>query len=53
MKIENGKIVEVTEMELFSLYLKRGMDDVMDFHEYRRRMEYAGCTVTEENADGK
>ena len=45
MKVENGKIVEVTEQELFSLYLERGMDDVVDFHEYRWRMEKAGCVV--------
>lgn len=45
MKVENGKIVEVTENELFSLYLERGMDDVMDFNEYRWRMEKAGCRV--------
>ena len=45
MKIENGKIVEATENELFSLYLDRGMDDIMDFHEYRYRMEVAGCAV--------
>ena len=35
MKIENNKFVELTEAELFSLYLERGMDDAMDFHEYR------------------
>lgn len=45
MKIENGKIVEITENELFSLYLERNMDDVMDFREYRYRMEKAGCVV--------
>lgn len=47
MKTENGKIVEITESDLFSLYLDRGMDDIMDFYEYRRRMEAAGCVVTE------
>ena len=47
MKIENGKIIEVTETELFSLYLDRGMDDVMDFHEYKARMKRAGCEVCE------
>lgn len=53
MKVEDGKIVEATENELFSLYLERGMDDVMDFHEYRRRMEHAGCRVRDgESIDG-
>ena len=45
MKVENGKIVEATEDELFGLYLDRGMDDVMDFHEYENRMQKAGCVV--------
>ena len=47
MKVENGKIVSATEEELFSLYLEREMDDVMDFHEYKRRMKNAGCEVEE------
>ena len=47
MKIENNKFVELTETELFSLYLERGMDDVMDFHEYRNRMEDCGCKIIE------
>ena len=51
MKVVNSKIVEATENELFHLYLEREMDDVMDFHEYRRRMEAAGCTV--KDGDGK
>ena len=45
MKIENGKIVEAAENELFDLYLKRGMDDIMDFNEYMRQMSKAGCVV--------
>lgn len=46
MKVENGKIVEITEDELFGLYLKRGMDDIMDFNEYTRRMKASGCIIT-------
>lgn len=53
MKIESGKIVEITEGELFGLYLERGMDDVMDFHEYRSRMEKAGCVVKDGAENGK
>lgn len=45
MKIENGKIVEATKSELLSLYLDRGMDDCMYFHEYLSRMAKAGCEV--------
>ena len=45
MKVENGKIIEATESELFSLYLEREMDDIMDFNEYKYRMKNAGCVV--------
>ena len=45
MKVESGKIIEATEGELFSLYLDLGMDDVMGFHEYKNRMQRAGCVV--------
>lgn len=45
MKIENGKIVELTEGELYSLYISRGYDDCMDFHEYKARMEKVGCVI--------
>ena len=47
MVIKDDKIVEITKEELFSLYLDRNMDDVMDFNEYRDRMENAGCVVVE------
>ena len=39
MKIEKGKIVAATEDELFSLYLKREMDAIMPFTEYKERMK--------------
>ena len=48
MEIENGKIVKITENELLDLYLKRGIDDIMDFNEYKRQMKNAGCTVIED-----
>lgn len=48
MKIENNKIVEATEDELFNLYLKREMDYVMDFDEYKSIMRNAGCVVIDE-----
>ena len=50
MKIENGKIIEITEDELFTLYLERGMDDIMDFNEYVVRMKEAGCVVNEDDS---
>lgn len=45
MKVENNKIVEITDSELFDLYLKREMDDIMDFNEYKRQMKNVGCIV--------
>ena len=51
MIIENGKIVELTEHELFNLYLARNMDDCMDFQEYRYRMENVGCMVTNDKEE--
>lgn len=45
MKVENGKIVEITENELYDLLLKRGMDDIMSFTEYSYRFESTGCYV--------
>jgi hypothetical protein len=50
MIVENEKIVEITESELFSLYLKRGMDDIMDFNEYAVRMKETGCVVKEDDS---
>lgn len=45
MKIENDKIITATENELFKLYLDRGMDDVVDFEQYKRDMISAGVTI--------
>lgn len=45
MKIENGKIVEATEEELFSQYLHAGMDDIMSFYTYMAICEVHGTTI--------
>lgn len=46
MKVENGKIVEATEEELFSRYLRAGMDDIMSFYTYMAICETHGTTIT-------
>ena len=46
MKVVDGLIVEITELELFSLYLDRDMDDALDFLEYKNRFAAAGCVIT-------
>lgn len=45
MKVENGKIVEATESELFDYYLTRGWDDIMSFPDYLEKMKSAGVEV--------
>lgn len=45
MQTVDGKIVEIEENELFSLYLTCGVDDVMSFRDFKARLEAAGCTV--------
>ena len=44
-KIDNGKIVEATENELYKVYLDRGMDDIASFTEYKVMMQGAGCKI--------
>lgn len=44
MKIENGKIVEVTEDELYSYWLQQ-WSDFMPFDEYFNRMKAEGVNI--------
>ena len=48
MKIENGKIVEATEVELFKEYLKNEWDLIMPFDEYMAKMQKCGVTIVDE-----
>lgn len=48
MKVENGKIAEATEKELFSLYLGNGFDDIFPFPDYLQRMKNAGVVIQKE-----
>ena len=45
MKVENGKIIEITEQELYSRYIDGRYYMALDFHEYKRRMENAGTKI--------
>lgn len=45
MKESDGKIVEISERELYSRWVERDYDMVMPFEEYRYRFEQAGCVV--------
>lgn len=51
MKVEHGKIVEATEEELFSRYLRAGMDDIMSFYKYMAICEAHGTTITNKETD--
>lgn len=45
----DGKIKSATENELFSIYLDRGWDDIMDFHEFLARCEQNGTKIVAES----
>ena len=45
MKIENDKIVEATENELFDYYLDHNYDDVMTFSDFLWSMRKAGVRI--------
>ena len=45
MVVENGKIIEMTEDELYCMYLDREMELCMDFKEYKTRMIAAGTKI--------
>ena len=45
MKVENGKIVEATEEEMFDYYLTREWDLVMSFSEYLRKCKENGTRI--------
>ena len=45
MKVENGKIIEITEQELYSRYIDGEYYMALDFHEYKWRMENAGTKI--------
>ena len=47
MKIDNGKIVEATEDELFEYYLKHDMDVCFAFQEYLIAMRKAGVKIAD------
>ena len=45
MKVENGKIIEITEQELYSRYIDGEYYMALDFNEYKWRMENAGTKI--------
>ena len=47
MKVEDGKIIQATEEELFAYYLRRGFDDLFSFDFYKTRCIELGTEVIE------
>ena len=45
MKVENGKIIEITEQELYSRYIDGEYYMALDFNEYKWRMENSGTKI--------
>ena len=48
MKIENGKIIEATEYELYCYYLSRDWSDLYSFPTYKRLCEENGTVIVKE-----
>ena len=48
MKVTNGKIVEITETELWGLWLEREMCDIYSFKAYKAMFEAVGCVVLDD-----
>lgn len=48
MKVRNDKIVEITDKELFQLYLDREMDDIMSYDDYKQAFINSGCEIISE-----
>ena len=45
VKVENGKIIEITEQELYRRYMEGEYNMAVDFNEYKWRMENAGTKI--------
>ena len=45
MKVENGKITEITEQEIYRRYIDGEYYMALNFHEYKWRMEKAGTKI--------
>lgn len=48
MKIENGKIIECTEAELFIFWLKR-WSDMFDYYTYKEQCQKNGTKIIKES----
>ena len=48
MIIKDNKIVEITEEELFNVYLRRGYDDLWSFTDYAKFCEFCGTHIIRE-----
>lgn len=51
MKVENGKIVEATELELYDYYLTREWYYFYSFTEYKYECELNGTKITDKEEE--
>lgn len=51
MKVEDNKIIEATEMELFQHYLKAEYDLIMSFDDYLQAMQKQGVRILEDGQE--
>lgn len=47
MKVIDGKIVEITDEELFRVYLSREIDEIMSYRQFKDEFKELGCIVIE------
>lgn len=45
MKVENNKIVEATEQELYKKWLELEIDDIYSFDDYIRKLKDMGVKI--------
>lgn len=53
MKVENGKIVEITDDELFSYYLKHEWYEIYDYPTYKEKCKEKGTKIIGEDGEFK
>ena len=52
MIVEDGKIIEATERELYNRWLDDGWDNICTFPDYFRAMKNVGVKIVKESNDG-
>jgi hypothetical protein len=51
VKIENGKIIEVTRTEIYNFWLAGEWEEIITFLDFLRAIEQAGVKIVEDRAN--